>query len=382
MNRTQRIGLTLAAWTLAAVSMAQAPDLTNALDPGSASSGAGGAFGATNANTLSSYLNPAGLGYISGTLFGISYRNLPSSTTSITGTYTDPRRSTDGQMGQSRISHVGWALPFSRIKRGAAGTLAVSYTVGGFIDDIGTGPSGGLPDGTGAFTINGFTEHKKAKADFYTVAYGKTNAAQNLAFGLGLVYVQQQITFSQSGDSGGVGFTPFDLSSTGNGFGVIGGVQYVPPKSPNVSFGLSVRSPIDLTNNQETAPIYDRVPGRILAGTAIRRDGLRGGKDFAVLGLQIESFFGGKSSLAFDRNGQTTAGVGLEYSYQLGSARLPLRVGYSAVPSGGDAFGDRNTMTYGIGYRPNDSNYGVDLSWGSSNGGGKDFVIAATYRFH
>ncbi|MGE0001848.1 MAG: hypothetical protein AB7T05_07245, partial [Fimbriimonadaceae bacterium] len=43
---------------------AQIPDLLNALDAGGRSMGAGGATGVTDANTLSTYHNPAGLAFV------------------------------------------------------------------------------------------------------------------------------------------------------------------------------------------------------------------------------------------------------------------------------------------------------------------------------
>lgn len=376
----RKLGLIASLWMLAVAAMGQVPDQVASLDPGGPSAGAAGAFNATNANTLSSFYNPAALGYIAGPEFGVTYRNLPSTRTGISNTYADPVRTTKVDKGSNTVTHVGYAFPVSKIKKGASGTLAVSYTVGGYIDDVGRGPASGLPDGSGTFSISNFEERRRSKTDFYTVAFGKTNGTQDLSYGVGLVFVEQETKFSQDGSSGGVGFTPFDLSSRGSGLGAIAGLQYTPPRSPNMSFGLSVRTPIDLKNNKETEAIYDRVPGRLLLGAAARYEGFRGGKDYLVVGAQIQNFFGGKSSVAFDRDVQTVASVGLEYNYQMGSARVPIRVGYSAAPRGGDGFGSRNTFTYGVGYRPEKGNFSVDVSWGSFDRGGKDFTVSAMYR--
>lgn len=375
----KRIGITCVLWLMASVSMAQVPDLLNALDAGGRSMGSGGALNVTNADTLSTFYNPAGLGYLDKGELTIAYRNLPTSRTSITNSYNDPDRSSRGSSGSNSISHIGYAIPFSGVRRGGTGTLAISYTVGGYIDDVGTGPAAGLPDGTGGFTISNYEERRKARSDFYTIAYGRTNAAQNLSYGIGLIYAQQSAEYSQSGTSSSGVFTPFDLSSNGGGFGVIGGVQYIPPRSPNLSLGLSVRSPIQVGHGD--TDLYSRIPGRVMLGGAYRREGYRGGKDFLVFGAQIQYFYGGASSFAFDRSTQTVGNVGLEYSYGLGEARLPFRIGYMSVPGGGDAFGARNAFTYGIGYRPNDGNYSIDLSWATPQGGGNDFALTATYRF-
>jgi hypothetical protein len=364
---------------LAGLVSAQTPDLLTGLDAGGASMGAGSALGSTNANTLSSFLNPAGLGYISRATVGITYRNLPRSRTNLTGSYERPNRDTRGDHGDNAITHFGYAFPLARV----GGTLAFSYTVGGYIDDVAVTAAGvGLPSESGAFTVGNFTERRRARANYYTFAYGKTNATQTLSYGVGLTYLQQQVDYSQSGESIPAGtFSPFSLSSQGSGVGVIAGVQYVPPRSPNMSLAASIMTPIDLNGNEETEAFYDRVPGRMLLGGAVRQEGFRGGRDFLVMGGQVEYYYGGRGNLAFDRTDQTGMGVGLEYGYSLGDSTLPLRVGYRALSSGGLDYGPRNAFTYGIGYRPRDGRYGIDFSWSAPKEGGYDFGVSATYRF-
>ncbi|MGV3618300.1 MAG: hypothetical protein ACO1SV_23490 [Fimbriimonas sp.] len=363
----------------AALASAQVPDVLTALDAGGRSMGAGGALGATNADTLSSFLNPAGLGYLTKAQIGITYRNLPQSRTSLTGSYERPNRNTRGDRGDNAITHFGYAFPFARL----GGTLALSYTLGGYIDDTAvTGPGVGLPSDSGAFTVGNFTERRRARADYYTLAYGRTNASQTLSYGVGVTYLQQLVEYSQSGESIPAGsFSPFALDSNGGGVGLIAGVQYSPPRTPNVSVAASLMTPIDLSGNGDTSAFYDRVPGRALVGIAARRDGLRSNQDYLVMGSQVEYYFEGRGNLAFDRTDQTGLGVGLEYGYGLGSATLPIRVGYRALSSGGLDYGTRNAFTYGIGYRPRDGRYGIDLSWSKPQGGGSDLGISASYRF-
>jgi len=366
---------------LATCSYGQVPDLLNALDAGGSSLGAGGALYGTNADTLSTFYNPAGLGYLTRTEVGLAYRNLPSSRSSITGTYNNPVRESQGQRGSNTISHLGVALPFSRILRNAPGTIALAYTIGGYVDDVATGPATGLPDGTGTFNIGGFVERVRARLDTYTLAYGRTNASQNLSYGAGIILAQQQVDYAQEGISVGGGFSPFSLSSTGSGIGLLAGVQYIPPRAPNFSLAASLRSEIDLQGNDDTSFLYDKIPGRFLLGGAFRREGYRGGRDYLVAGAQLQYFFGGSGSFALARDTQSVFGLGIEYGYTLGTATVPVRIGYQSVGRGGSGFASRNAFTYGIGYRPNNGDYSINFSWTAPQGGGADFAIFASYRF-
>ena len=136
-----------------------------------------------------------------------------------------------------------------------------------------------------------------------------------------------------------------------------------------------------MATQDETQSLYDKIPARLLAGVAYRQDGLRGGRDFIVYGFQLQHFFSGKNSQVFDREDQTTVGFGLEYSYQTQGFRIPIRLGYNIVPSGGNDFGSRNSFTFGLGYRPNDGRYGVDFNFASPEKGGYDLGISLNYRF-
>jgi len=148
-----------------------------------------------------------------------------------------------------------------------------------------------------------------------------------------------------------------------------------------VSFGLSYRSEVNLSNNSDTQGLYDKIPARLLAGVAFRQDGMRGGRDFIVYGAQIQHFFSGGSSQVFDRNPQTTLGLGLEYNFQTTGFRIPLRLGYNIVPSGGDDYGSRNGFGFGFGYRPLDNRYSLDFNFVAPEKGGYDMGISLNYRF-
>ncbi len=362
--------------TMTAPCFAQVPDLLNALDAGGRAMGAGGAFYGTGSDTLSGYYNPAGLGYMTQGAVGLAYRNLPKSRTNASDEFSDLRVDSTGRRGNNAISHVGIALPLS--ENGRRGTIGVSYTIGGYIDD--TRRNAGVL--VGGNPVNGYFEHLEARSDYFTVSYGKANAAQNFSWGVGLQYVSQKIADRVLlVDSGNNTLLDTNLSETGNGIGLIAGIQLVPKSNPNVSFGLSYRSEIDLNNNSDTKDLYDRIPARLLGSAAYRQDGLRGGRDFIVYGAQIQHFFAGKSSQVFDREAQTTAGLGLEYNYQTSSFRVPLRVGYNIVPGGGDLYGNRNGFGFGFGYRPLDNRFSVDFNFVSPENGGYDMGISLNYRF-
>src|SRR5690348_16132762 len=119
----------LGAATMATPTLAQVPDLLNALDSGGRAMGMGGALYPTSSDTLSSYYNPAGLGYVAQTTVGIAARNLPQSHTTVSGDFNNPNLSSKGVIGNKEITHFGVILPFAK------GGLGLSYTVGGYIDD-------------------------------------------------------------------------------------------------------------------------------------------------------------------------------------------------------------------------------------------------------
>jgi hypothetical protein len=357
----------------------QVPDLLSALDAGGRAMGAGGALQGTVADTLSSYYNPASLGYVDGRQFGIAYRNLPASRTFLSGDFDSPERDTRGQSGPRSITHLGYTMPAGGLF-GGRGTIGLAFTTGGNIDDIRTGTN--LT--TGNLTVQNYGERVRARNDFYTLSYGVTNPAQTLSWGGGLVIAQSRIENIVQGElrDGNTLVTSLDAQSSGTGIGVglQAGVQLVPAATPNVSYAASVRTPISLSGHGDARGLFDRIPGRLLLGVAFRQDNVRG-DDFLVYGAQLTQFFGGAGGGPYDRGGQTVIGFGAEYNLLRGNARIPLRVGYNAVGSGGEGFGRRNTFTYGIGFHPIGGNYRLDLNAGNPDAGGFDFAVSATYRF-
>lgn len=335
--------------------------------------GTGGAMYATGSDTNSAFYNPAGLAFMTLPQIGLVYRNLPTSRTSISGDTNDPVYNSLGSKGSSQITHFGYAMP---LREGKNGVIGFAYNIGGFLDDKMQGSTT-----SGSITTNKQLS-RMAKADVYSLAFAKAKSDQSFSWGLGVQVVQQHLDYSlNQNDSGGGSITRSD-SSTGTGVGVIAGIQYTPKSNPNVSVGASYRSEINLTGNSTTSDLYDKIPARFIGGIAFRQDGFRGGKDFVVYGAQIQHFFSASEGVDFSRKNQTTAGFGLEYNYAFGgSGRIPLRVGYNVVPSGGDSFGSRNAFTFGIGYRPNDAKYTFDLNFANPQHGGYDVSLALNYRF-
>jgi hypothetical protein len=376
MKSAGKLTLSTIGGCLAASTFGQVPDLLTAFDVGGRAMGAGGAFYATGADTISSYYNPAGLGYVNESTAGLVYRNLPTSRTIMRTSFDDPQLDSTGRRGSNAITHLGVAVP-----RGA-GTFGISYTVGGYIDDLRVGNN--LP--TGNLTVRNYQETVKARADFFTFAFGRTNQAQNLSYGVGVQVVRQQVTNRQVGqlfdaENNQVGVFDADSSESGTGFGLLVGMQYIPPNRPNVSVGASFRTAMSLSGNPDTSVLYDRIPARFLAGIAARQDGLRTGNDFLVYGAQVQHFFGGRRSELFDRRDQTVLGFGVEYHYALGAAMIPIRLGYNIVPSGGDDYASRNAFTFGVGYRPGGARYAIDFNFAAPERGGYDMSVGINYRF-
>lgn len=356
---------------LTAPALAQVPDLLNALDAGGRAMGSGGSFGVTAADTLSGYYNPAGLGYVDKATLGITTRNLPRSRTRVGGDIANLRRDSDGTRGESRLSHVGIALPVK------GGTFGLNYTIGGFVSDR----INARNLRSGSNPVPTYSESKRLQTNFFTLAFARANRDQTASFGIGLTVAQADLDYRRQFTINPSGGEDTRLSSSGTGLGVILGAQFVPRGNPNLSYGLSYRSEIDLQGNSETRALYDKIPARLIGGMAYRQDGVRGGRDFLIYGVQVAHYFRTSNGPQFNRKAQTTLGAGIEYNLDRGNARIPIRLGFNAIPGGGDGFGSRNAITYGIGYRPTNGNFGLDLNFAQPESGGYDISFGLTYRF-
>lgn len=374
MSRTRYVSLALAVAPTAA--WAQVPDLVNAFDAGGRAVGMGGVTYVTGADTLSGYYNPAGLGYVTRSTLGITFRNMPESRTVVTGDIGPTgvqRLATEGQSGPTGLGHAGLAIPIGGRNGSSNGTIALTLTKGGVLRDQRFGGSGLTEGGNPA---GNYRQLLKSTTDFINLSYGRTTGDGAFNYGISLVYALNRQINRKNAPSG---VSNFDADA--NGLGVEVGILASPPGGNNLSFGASVRTPIKLRGGNGNPLIYDRIPGRIQTGIAFRQDGFRGGRDYMVFGAELSYFFGGHSSAFIDRDTQTVFGIGGEYHYTMGSSVIPVRLGYNFVQKGGQFFGSRNTFTFGLGYRPSNSDWGLDVNWGRPQGGGSDFSLSLVYRF-
>lgn len=355
---------------------AQVPDLVNAFDAGGRAVGMGGVTNVTGSDTLSGYYNPAGLGFVTRATIGLTFRNMPESRSVVTGDIGptgSQRFSTTGQSGSTGLGHAGLAFPLKGRNGSSNGTVALTLTKGGVLRDqriAGAGlTEGGLPAG-------GYSQLIKSNTDFINLSYGRSSSDGAFNYGVGIVYAMNRQLNQKTAPSG---VSNFDADANGIGFQV--GILAAPSGGNNVSFGASLRTPIKLRGGNGNPLIYDKIPGRLSAGVAFRQDGFRGSRDYMVFGAELSHYFGGTKSAFIDRDAQTVFGVGTEYSYSAGGATIPVRLGYNFVQKGGNFFGSRNTFTFGLGYRPSNGDWGLDLNWGKPQNGGGDLSLSLVYRF-
>ncbi len=356
---------------------AQVPDLVNALDAGGRAMGMGGTNYVTGSDTLAGYYNPAGLGFVTRGTLDLTFRNMPESSTVVTGDIGPngtQRLTSEGEKGPTSLGHAGIAFPLKKRNGGTNGAIALTLTKGGVIRDVRTSGAG-LTEG--GLPANGFQQFLKITTDFVNLSYGTSTQDGTFNWGIGLVYaINRQVNFRFAPS----GTTIFDEDASG--FGAQAGIQITPKGNGNVSFGASIRTPISLKGGSGSNPlIYSRIPGRVMGGLAVRQDGFRGGKDYIVFGAELQHFFNGEASQFVDRNSQTVFGIGAEYNYGFGGGRIPIRLGYSAIQAGGDFFGSRNSFTFGLGYRPATNDWGLDLNWARPSGGGNDLSLSLSYKF-
>lgn len=359
----------------------QVPDLLTALDAGGRGMGMGGGVNMTGSDTLAAYYNPAGLGFVDSPRIGVSFRNLPQSTSKVSGSFATPVMTTEQGRGDNTMSHAGVAFPLGKNSEGPRRVLAVAYTLGGYIFDRQEGTN--LTNG--ALTVRNYNKDLRLRTDYLTVAFAQANRDQTFNWGVGLNYVRQGVTKDITGQlvdatNTVVGSINSRNSETGNGLGATLGVQFSPKGAGNATVGLSYRTEVNLRGNTNTAAVYDKIPARLAGGVTFRRDGLRGGRDFLLFGGQFQHFFSGDNGSDFDRGTQTVFGGGLEYNYFKGSTRIPMRLGYSFVPKSSTDFLSRNGFNLGVGYEPASGNYGIDLNMGFPERGGFDLGISVSYR--
>jgi hypothetical protein len=386
-QKLSRMGFIAAAGLCGAVAHGQVADLLSTYDAGSKSIGLGSSLTATDAETLSAYNNPAGLGYINHQEIDAAYGNLPRSHSNV-GDLNGTRTYTSTQTGPASITNLGFAFPVS--KKANSGTIGISYSLGGYVDDSGSASQ--VPYGTSTTEVAGnYLDHIESKTNYLAIGYGKTNPSQTLSFGASILWARESIQYRQEyGVFDTSGSSPVllstqdtgNISGTSNGIGVVAGLDYIPSNLPNLTLGASLKSPIKLTGGDGVDSYYSTIPGRLLVGGGLRLSGLKNRKDdYTVIGAQFEQFYGGSGTGLLSVQNSSAGDFGAEYGFTQDDFVIPIRVGYRAISSEGPAFADRNELTYGFGIKDKESRYGIDLSWARPRHAAGNFTISASYRF-
>jgi hypothetical protein len=367
------VSITVAASVSAA---AQVPDLFDAFEMGGRSLGMGGGMYSNAADPSASFWNPANLSLVGEGQFELNFRNLPTAETRLSGLFDDPDRDTNARFGGSSITFAGFVLPI-----GSRGTLGVSYARGGFLRERELGRQLDAGEGV-SVDVNDLL---RVDNEFLTVAWGLPSRGHT-NIGVGIVLARQHIlsdTFRRVDD--GEEVTIIDdpaVSDDGFGIGGIIGFQFTPPSNPNVSFGLSYRTPIKVNLDRLDA-ISNEIPGRLQAGVVWRRDGLRGGRDYLIGGVDAAWYFEANRNKpgGLKRDGHASAGVGIEYNWAQSFGYVPIRLGFRAVQEAGEAFSSRSAFTFGVGYRPSGADYWIDVNFAAVSGqSSPDFAVSITSR--
>lgn len=371
--RKLKASLTIITALAAIVAQAQIPDLMNALDAGGRAMGMGSASRVTDANTYSTLDNPAGLAYVGERSYAFSFRNLPDSNVTAAGQLNNRSNSTSASGGKYGLTHVGVTFPYRR------GTLGFSYTLNGYLDNNTVGDnltSNGL-------TVRNLSESTRAQTDLFTFSYGERRGNMNI--GAGVVVANQFARSTQDYElfngNTSVGTQNSNLSGNGFGVGVVAGVQGDLPGATPMVWGLSLRSPIRLEGNGTSGAIIDQLPGKASLGLAGRFDQMGSAQEFLTWAVQTDYFYGGQANKIISRKNTFGLGIGLEYNLFRFNSRIPIRFGYALVPGGGNGFTDRNSFTFGVGYRPTNSNFTLDLNLAKASAANAyDIAFGVTYR--
>ena len=355
--------------------VAQIPDVLNSFEMGGRGMGMGGSIYSNTTDASASYWNPAGLGHISTAVAEINFRNRPSNNTTLSGAFSNPDESTDPQFGRNQISFVGVAVPMGR------GSLGLSYAVGGYARELRHGEN--LVVDPGENITATFDALDAVTDEFITLAYG-FKRGENMSLGGGLVIARQSIMNAsriQLFQNGNPIPSPdaTDTKEDATGIGAIIGAQFT--SGPNVSYGVSLRTPIKLSGFDELSSFSDTIPARLQAGLLYRKDGLRGGKDYLIGGLDAAYFFKANEGKAFEREGHVSGGVGVEYNLSQRFGWVPIRLGVHSTTKGGPGFKQRTVFTFGAGYRPHGGNFWLDLAAATGSGQNRpDFAISLGSR--
>ncbi|MCH8274056.1 MAG: hypothetical protein IH851_04635 [Armatimonadetes bacterium] len=360
----------MAGWT-------QIPDLLSFFEPGGRAMGMGGAIYSNAADVSASYWNPAGLAYISDPMAEINFRNRPTTSTVLTGTFIDPDRDGETGFGSNAFTFGGIAFPVGN------GVIGLSYAQGGYARELAIGSNLGSGDPGDPTFVERQVEFLRVVTEFVTLAWG-TSRGNNMNIGVGVVFARQTISdaFFRRTIPGGTGdpiISESDFTGAATGFGGIVGAQFASENS-NVSFGVSYRSEITLNSVGEFALYSQKIPARIQGGVVWRADGLRGGQDFVIGGVDVAFFPSASSGLILARDEQVSAGIGFEYNWAQSFGYLPIRIGFRTTGAATDGFDQRNVFTFGVGYRPHKEGYVLELNFASGDGQSRpDVALSASF---
>lgn len=356
---------------------AQIPDLLSAFDAGGRSLGVGGALTGSTADTRSVLNNPAGLGFTNQKSVGLSLRNMSESRTRISGEFADPEFESSLHSGDRSITHLGYVMPM-----GERTGLGFSFETAGYLRNTTFGT--GLQDG--AVFRNNYFDRIRARTDFFTAAVGRTTKSQNQSVGIGLVIANQSLRNNQTYNVGTSAQDPgtpvVPISNAGNTYsvGIVVGGQFIPKGNPDGMFSASLRTPINLNGDADVEDYVRRIPGKVSVGYVQRLGFAQRPQDYILTAFQADYYFGGSSGAILSRDNQFVIGTGIEYNFRFRGGYIPIRLGYRNIGEGGNGFSSVRGFTYGIGYTPDNGGYSVDLSFGRSNGGGKDMSLGLSYR--
>lgn len=379
--KTSKLIAAVSAVLTSACAFSQVPDLLNAFDAGGSAMAAGGtAFYQTGVDTLSAYYNPAGLAYLKNRSAGLVYRNKPGSNTVATGSFPSPNLSSTGTRGTQTLTHAGFSIPGEDLSKGRwKGNFAIAYTIGGTLDDQ---TIGGQNLTYNSQQLNNYTLNRSVETSFITFGYGwTTGKKQDTAWGIGLNYITNRVAYSQTGsvnDGNGGQTTIFNSNVSGTPKGLAATIGVLKTPNANTSFGLSYRSEAKLSGGGSSAGVYDRIPAKLSAGAVFRAETKQ--DNYVLFGLGADHFFKANNSSLFERKAYTSVSGGFELNLFSGDNRIPIRLGYVSIPSGGTDFGSRSGLTYGFGFHPANGKFGLDISLAAPRTS-SDLSIALTYKF-
>ena len=368
MMQARKLAVVGASLGLSGLALGQAPDLLTAFDSGGRAMGLGGAGAVNDSSTYSALDNPAGLAFVFAPTYSLGFRNLPDRQSAIFGNLANPDRQEIDNYGRTTFTHYGVAIPFAK------GALGLSYTLGGYYLETtfaGNLTSNGDP-------VTGYLRSRKFQTDYFTGSYGFSQGPSNLGVGVVIAHQYSRDTERYTVTQG-TGSNEVLSGASGSlyGVGLVAGIQR--DYGSRLNIGASVRTPIELDGDADAEALLPRLPGKASLGFAGRID-RPGRQDFLIWSIQGDYWFGGDDGSAYPRDDFLSFGAGAEFNLVRGANRIPIRLGYASRPAGGAGFTSRDALTFGLGWRPADQPFFLDLSLAQPDKGKMDAALTISYR--